>query len=166
MIFVSVGMHHQGFDRLIRAMDALAPSLSDAVVMQIGAGSYEPLNARFFRFASSEEVDALVREARVAVTHCGAGSIISALKYGVPVVVMPRLRRFAEHVDDHQLELARALGQRGGITVLNDAEGLREAIGRATPPPAVSDRRRDLVEALSQCLKELAGKPGREVVTP
>jgi beta-1,4-N-acetylglucosaminyltransferase len=166
VIFVSVGMHHQGFDRLIRAMDALAPSLADAVIMQIGAGSYEPLNARFFRFASSEEVDALVRDARVVVAHCGVGSIISALKHAVPVVVVPRLRRFAEHVDDHQLELARVLGESGRATVLYDVEGLQEAICRATPPPVVSDRQRDLVNALSQCLGELAGKPGREVVTP
>ena len=166
VIFVSVGMHHQGFDRLIRAMDDLATSLGEPVVMQIGASSYEPLSARFFRFASSEEVDALVRDARVVVAHCGVGSIISALKHEVPVVVVPRLRRFSEHVDDHQLELARVLGESGRATGLFDVEGLREAIGRAHPPPVVSDRRRDLINALSRCLEEVAGKPDREVVTP
>jgi len=166
MIFVSVGMHHQGFDRLIRAMDDLDTSLGEPVVMQIGASSYEPRNARYFRFAGNDEVESLMEAARVVVIHCGVGSIISALRHRVPLVVVPRLKRYGEHVDDHQLEVARVLGESGRATVLFDVEGLREAIGRAHPPPVVSDRRRDLINALSQCLEEVAGKPDREVVTP
>ena len=96
MIFVSVGMHHQGFDRLIRAMDDLDTSLGEPVVMQIGASSYEPRNARYFRFAGNDEVESLMEAARVVVIHCGVGSIISALRHRVPLVVVPRLKRFRE----------------------------------------------------------------------
>ena len=166
MIFVSVGMHHQGFDRLIRAMDILAPSLAEPVVMQIGASSYRPRNARYFRFAGSEEVEALSRDARVLVTHCGVGSILTAIRHGVPVVVVARLKRFAEHVDDHQLELARVLSESGKATVVHDVASLGQAIAQATVPPIMDDRRRELVEALSQCLRELAGQPRQEVARP
>ena len=166
MIFVSVGMHPQGFDRLIRAMDILAPSLGEPVVMQIGASSYRPCNARYLRSASSEEVEAVSRRARALVTHCGVGSILTATRHGVPLVVVARLKRFAEHVDDHQLELARVLSESGKATVVHDVASLGQAIAQATVPPIMDDRRRELVEALSQCLRELAGQPRQEVAPP
>ena len=166
MIFVSVGMHHQGFDRLIRAMDTLAPSLGEPVVMQIGASSYRPRNARYFRFASSEEVEALARDARVVVTHCGVGSILTAIRHGVPIVVVPRLRRFAEHVDDHQLEVARVLSESDQVAAVYDMESLPQAIARATVPPVVADRRRDLIAALRQYLRRLADRSRQEVAPP
>jgi beta-1,4-N-acetylglucosaminyltransferase len=166
MIFVSVGMHHQGFDRLIRAMDILAPSLGEPVVMQIGASSYRPRNARYLRFASSEEVEAVSWRASVLVTQCGVGSILTAIRHGVPLVVVARLKRFAEHVDDHQLEVARVLSESGKVATVYDMESLPEPIAQATVPPAVADNRRNLIAGLRQYLLETAGRSGQEVTPP
>ena len=166
MIFVSVGMHHQGFDRLIRAMDDLDTSLGEPVVMQIGASSYEPRNARYFRFAGNDEVESLMEAARVVVIHCGVGSIISALRHRVPLVVVPRLKRYGEHVDDHQLEVARVLSQSGRVTAVYDVERLSEAMTQATVPPGGDDHKRELVDALRQHLQELVGQQGRSVARP
>ena len=132
MIFVTVGTHTDGFSRLVQAMDAIAEQGNEEVVMQIGATSYEPRAARWFRFVSQQEIDELCREARVIVSHAGAGSIISALQYGKPLIVMPRLHRYGEHMDDHQTELATALARTGSILVAYETKDLAGALAATT----------------------------------
>jgi hypothetical protein len=41
---------------------------------------------------------------------------------------MPRLSRLGEHIDDHQVDLARALDDRGRVKRVDDARELRRAI--------------------------------------
>lgn len=124
MIFVMVGTHTDGFARLIRAMDQLAADLDEEMVMQIGATPYEPQYARWFRFTSQQEVDELCQRARVIVSHAGAGSIMSALQCEKPVIVLPRLQKYGEHMDNHQVELARALAESHTILTANDVGDL------------------------------------------
>ena len=46
------------------------------------------------------------REARVIVCHAGIGCIQDALEVKRSLLVVPRLRRFNEHMNDHQVDLA------------------------------------------------------------
>ena len=43
----------------------------------------------------------------IVVTHGGTGVIITAVKKGKKVIAVPRLAKYKEHVDDHQLQLLR-----------------------------------------------------------
>jgi beta-1,4-N-acetylglucosaminyltransferase len=133
VIFVTVGMHHQGFERLVRAMDEAAKSLDEPVVMQIGATNYQPVNASWFRFAEQAEADRLVAEARVNVGHAGIGTVLSAFRCRTPLILVPRRAGQSEHVDDHQLELAYALAETGRIVLVEEptCEALLEAIEKA-----------------------------------
>ncbi|MBI4344794.1 MAG: beta-1,4-galactosyltransferase [Euryarchaeota archaeon] len=140
-----VGTHVQPFERLVRAMDQLAPRLGEEVVIQRGNTGYLPRNARSFAFAQREEMERLNREARIVVTHGGAGSIVYALQSGKPVVAAPRLARYGEHINDHQVELVRALEKGGrviGVYEIGDLEGAIEKAARMEPrvrprPPMV-----------------------------
>jgi len=53
------------------------------------------------------------------VVHCGVGAVLDALSVGRRPIIMPRLRRFGEHVNDHQLELADALGRENLASVVS-----------------------------------------------
>jgi len=130
MIFVTVGMHPQGFERLVRAADELAGQISEPVVVQKGATIYEPVTAEYFDFTDEEEMARWISEARLVVSHGGAGSILSVLRAQKPLVVTPRLSRYGEHIDDHQGELAGALAADGRAFVVEAlAEGqLRKVI--------------------------------------
>lgn len=133
MIFVTVGMHHQGFDRLIAAMDDVAANTDEQVVMQIGSASYEPRRAEWFRFADGERVNDLIASARMVVAHAGAGTIISAFRYQRPLVVVPRRFEHGEHVDDHQIDLAQALASEGKVCLVLEPtlSALLEGIAQA-----------------------------------
>ncbi|AKB33060.1 Beta-1,4-galactosyltransferase CpsIVG [Methanosarcina siciliae HI350] len=129
MIFVTVGSHYQGFDRLVKKMDEIAGKIDEKVIMQIGNTNYKPVNAEYFSFLESfEEILRLNQEARVVVSHAGAGSIITALKEKTSVIVVPRLRRYDEHMNDHQLEIAKAMSENKNITVIYDVEALHDCL--------------------------------------
>ncbi len=154
MIFVTVGTHNQGFDRLVKKMDEIAGDLEEEVVIQRGHTSYEPRNARFFDFASREEMEEWVDKADIIVTHGGAGSIIFALSKNKPVVVVPRLRRYGEHVNDHQIELAKALEKKGRVKAVLDVEDLNRCIQEVKGKTIIS-KKPVMVEEIKKYLREL-----------
>jgi beta-1,4-N-acetylglucosaminyltransferase len=134
VIYATVGTMYLDFPRLIRAMDAIAKDTGERVVIQRGMGRTVPAHCEHFDFKPREEVQALQAEARLIVCHGGIGSVIDALQAGRPLLVVPRLRRFGEHNNDHQLDLAVAVERRGwGRAVLNVADLPRHC---AVPPPA------------------------------
>ena len=107
MIFVTIGAS-RGFPRLITRMDEIAGEIDEEVVIQTGFTEYRPFNARYFTFASHDEILELIQQARILVTH-GASTIVDALRIGHPVIVVPRLKEYGEVINDHQLELCQAL---------------------------------------------------------
>lgn len=130
MIFVTVGTHTQSFNRLLEEIDRLAASkkLKEKVIAQIGHSSYEPKNIEWFRFTTFEKLNTLYKNAKVFVTHGGAGSILNGLSNGNPVVAVPRYKKYNEHVNDHQLDLVRALEKKQKITAVYDIKNLLNAI--------------------------------------
>lgn len=118
MIFVTVGQHPEGFERLVRAADEMAMLVDEPVVIQRGGTRYVPKFARHFDFVTESQVQAWLSRARVVISHGGAGSILNALQVNKPLIVVPRLERLGEVLDDHQLELAETLSQQGRVTVV------------------------------------------------
>lgn len=125
MILVTVGATYYPFDRLLAAVQALD---DDDVVVQHGASTVRPRNARCVEFMSFEDVVEHIRAARVVVTHAGTGSILVALANGKRPIVVPRRRVYGEAIDDHQIDFARALAPSGLITVVEDPRALAEKV--------------------------------------
>jgi len=133
MILVTVGTHNIGFDRLVRAVDELAGLLEEKVIIQRGASTYQPRYAEYFDFTSSQRMESLTSESRLLICQAGAGAILVALRAGRPMIVVPRLKRYGESIDDHQLQLAAVLDAERRAIVVHDvtAVTLREAVVRA-----------------------------------
>jgi UDP-N-acetylglucosamine transferase subunit ALG13 len=126
MIFVTVGTNEAPFDRLVRAIDRLPAA--EEVVAQCGPSSHRPARAVRVDYLAFEELVELVRRARVVVTHAGAGSTMVALANSKRPVVVPRLQRYGEAVDDHQLPFARRLASRRLVTLVEDLAALPETV--------------------------------------
>jgi UDP-N-acetylglucosamine transferase subunit ALG13 len=58
------------------------------------------------------------------------------LANGKRPVVVPRLARFGEAVDDHQLPFARRPAEAGAVTLVEDVAALPEALDAPAEPPA------------------------------
>jgi UDP-N-acetylglucosamine transferase subunit ALG13 len=59
------------------------------------------------------EFEAALAEADLVIAHSGVGSALSALEAGRSPILVPRRVARSEHVDDHQVQVARALSGRG-----------------------------------------------------
>ena len=129
-IFVMIGT--APFPRLVEKMDEIAGRINERVIIQIGRTQYKPKNVEHFDFIEDfSKIQKLCQKARVVVTHSGAGSIMTALEQGTVVITVPRLRRYGEAYDNHQLELPEALSKKGYVKVVYDVEELESALMEA-----------------------------------
>jgi UDP-N-acetylglucosamine transferase subunit ALG13 len=56
------------------------------------------------------------------VAHAGTGSALAALEAGKCAILVPRERAHGEHVDDHQVEMARELAGRSLVVAREAAD--------------------------------------------
>lgn len=66
-----------------------------------------------------------VQAASVIVAHAGMGSILTAMEYGKPILVMPRRGDLGETRNDHQVSSARHFLESGEISVAIDEHELQ-----------------------------------------
>ncbi|HVD49761.1 MAG TPA: glycosyltransferase [Gaiellaceae bacterium] len=153
MIFVTLGTQAYQFDRLLRGLDGIGERL----VVQGGASGFRPRGATWFDYLEYPQLVEQMRSARVVVSHAGVGSVMTSLAEGKRPVVVPRLKRFGEAVDDHQLPFARRLAEGGLLTLVEDVSGLAAAVAE-TPaaPPSLGGESR-LAADLRDYLEELLG---------
>ena len=107
MVFVSLGTQDKKFPRLLEEVDKLIDEgiIKDEVIAQIGQTEYTSKNMKIVDFLNKEDVLKYMKEASFIITHGGVGTILDALTLGKKVIAVARLKKFKEHVNDHQLEI-------------------------------------------------------------
>ena len=131
MIFVTVGTHEQPFDRLIKYVDELKARgvIKEEVIIQTGFSTYIPQHCTWSKLVPYKDMVKYVNEARIVITHGGPATFIMPLQVGKTPIVVPRQKKFGEHVNDHQLEFARAVQRRqGNLIVVENIEGMEKVI--------------------------------------
>lgn len=109
MIFVTVGNHFQSFNRLLREVDELAPRIPQEFVIQRGYSRYRVQNTKYFDFVPIDTAMEYMKMSELVISHAGFGTIMLCKEYGIPILIVPRRKKYGEHMDDHQMEIARAL---------------------------------------------------------
>jgi UDP-N-acetylglucosamine transferase subunit ALG13 len=130
VIFVTVGTTHFPFDRLLSAVAAL--DTDQELVVQRGPSRVSLGNAWVTDFLAFDKLNDHVRRADIVITHAGVGSIMVALSHGKRPVVVPRLERFGEAVDDHQVQVATQLDRTGRVRAVLDLADLGRVVTTAT----------------------------------
>jgi UDP-N-acetylglucosamine transferase subunit ALG13 len=131
MIFVTVGTHEQQFNRLIQHIDELKKELKieEEVIMQIGFCTYIPQHCQWKRLFPYQQMLEFIRKAHIVITHGGPSSIMMVLQEGKHPIVVPRQKKYNEHVNNHQLEFVKFLQKRQrNIIVAEDIESLEKQI--------------------------------------
>ena len=123
MIFLTVGTQFP-FDRLVKAVDKAAGTngFDERIVAQIGESSYCPENYQAVSVLEKAVFDQHFNDADSIISHAGMGTITMALDHRKPLLVMPRLRKYGEVVNDHQLAIATKFEQLGYLLVAYNAE--------------------------------------------
>lgn len=130
MIFVTLGSQKFQFNRLLKKIDKLVAKgvITDRVFAQTGASDCKPKNYEYKDFLDREEFAKIMSECDIVITHGGTGAIIGAVKKGKKVIAVPRLAKYGEHVDDHQLQLIGQFKDQNLICGLDDCSQIEEAL--------------------------------------
>ncbi len=136
MIFVTVGTQDKEFRRLLEEVERLIKSgkINETVVAQIGNTKFstdlDNSKMHLIEFTTPREVDALIENASFIITHGGVATIIEGLNRGKKIIAVPRLKKYKEHVNDHQLQIIENFGESGFIIGLHGVEELECALER------------------------------------
>jgi UDP-N-acetylglucosamine transferase subunit ALG13 len=130
LILLSVGTQLP-FERLVRAVDHWADATARTdVVAQIGPSTYAPRVLNAFPFLGPDAFRELQSAATIMISHAGMGSILTAMEYGKPIIIMPRDHLRGEHRNGHQLATAERFKDVPGIYVAFNEEGLADLLTR------------------------------------
>lgn len=146
-------------DRLLSGLEKVANKHSSIKVKaQAGRSSYESGVVEIIQSLSPDEFEASVNNCDIFVSHAGMGNVLLAAQLNKPLIIMPRQESFGEHINDHQVDTARAFTHRAGVTVVNNDEELEAAILSAVKSPKVesvqSNQQNDSRKTLISSIRE------------
>lgn len=130
MIFVTLGSQKFQFNRLLIEVDRLIEEgkITEKVFAQTGYSDYKPKNYKFNKFLNRDEFNDIMSKCDKVITHGGTGAIIGAVKKGKKVIAIPRLSKYGEHVDDHQLQITKQFSDMNLSRSINKIDELEECL--------------------------------------
>lgn len=121
-IFVTVGSTYP-LDRLVKEIDNVGKNKNYEIFAQIGESNYTPKKTKFEKFLSYEKMQEKIKWSDIIISHAGVGTIIDALNQNKQLLLFPRLKKYDEAVDDHQIEICKAFEKKYNIKyTLNEKE--------------------------------------------
>ena len=128
MIFVTLGSQKFQFNRLLKEIDRLIEQgkINEEVFAQIGYSDYKPKNYKYKAFLDRDEFTYIMSKCDKVITHGGTGAIISAIKKDKKVIAIPRLSKYGEHVDDHQIQIVKQFDKMNFISACSDIKNLND----------------------------------------
>lgn len=130
MILVMLGTQKNDFSRLLKAIESCINNgtIQEEVIVQAGSTKYKAEKMQIFDLIGREELDNYKKQANLIITHGGVGSIVGALKMNKKVIAVPRLKKYGEHVNDHQKQIVENFNSKGYIKGIHDITELEQAI--------------------------------------
>ncbi|BDZ31312.1 glycosyltransferase [Lactiplantibacillus sp. WILCCON 0030] len=159
MIFVTVGTHEQSFKRLIAGIDELvaAGAITEEVFIQLGYTTHQPDHCPYTDFLSYSEMDQKMRTADTIICHGGPATFMNALSLGKRTIVVPRLKKFNEHVNDHQLTFTKRVIDSGyDLEMVTDIKQLGSVLATSKGASRIpTSHNREFVNGLAAQMKIL-----------
>ena len=157
MIFVTLGTQDKTFPRLLEAVEQI--DTEQEIIMQVGSTEFKTKkkNIKIYKYLSPKKFNEYMIKAEVIITHAGVGTIIQGLKLHKKMIVAPRLKKFKEHVNDHQMQILQTFSESGYILPLNDFSQLDKLLKKKfTPKKFVSNNER-FINKLDVEINKLTG---------
>ena len=121
MVLITVGTQKQEFNRMFELVRKSKELKKEELIVQRG---YTKCNnskrIKAFDFIPLEQMEEYISKADIIISHGGVGTIFSAIKKGKKVIAIPRLEKYGEHINDHQIEICEELEKEGYILYYKD----------------------------------------------
>ncbi len=129
MIFLTVGTLFP-FDRLVSAVDDAVASgkITEEVFAQIAEGAKPPKHIEYVETIDKDAFDRVIFDCSCMISHAGMGSIQAALNWKKPLLVMPRLHKYGEHINDHQVATAVKFEELGHVLAVYEEDKISQRL--------------------------------------
>ena len=130
MILVLLGTQNNSFHRLLNEIEKNIENgnINEEVIVQAGYTKFKSDKMKIFNLTSKEKLQELIKQASFVITHAGVGSIEMSLEQNKKIIAVPRLKKYGEHVNDHQKDIKQKLDEKGCIIGIDDVSELGIAL--------------------------------------
>lgn len=146
MILVLLGTFKIDFRRPIIAIEDAVRNgeVKEEVIVQAGHTAFSSDLLTIRDFINPKELDELYQRAEIIVTHGGVGSILRGFRMNKKIIAVPRLYKFKEHVDDHQLDILEEFSKLNYLIYWHENDTFVDVLAKArkfVPSPFVSTKK-------------------------
>lgn len=133
MILILLGTQDKPFERILKAVSKEIDkgNIKEKVVAQTGCTLFSHEKIKTFDFTTKEEIEELIKKARIIITHAGVGTIIECIENDKKVIVVPRLKKYGEHTNDHQLQITKEFSEKKYVLPLYDTRKLSDVLEKS-----------------------------------
>ena len=118
MIFVTVGTQKIKFTRLFKYLENIR---DEKVIIQSGFNEVKVKdNYEIYKNIPFYDMKKYIDNCDILITHGGPDNIFYALSKKKKVIVVPRMSKYSEHINDHQIEICEELEKEGYILYYKD----------------------------------------------
>ena len=133
MILVTLGTQDKTFTRLLDSIqkEIDKENKKEEVIVQAGFTKYESKDMEIFDLIDREKFNDLIKKCDILITHGGVGSILNGLKKGKRIIVCPRLAKYKEHMNNHQVQIVEQFVKKNYILAYNEGDDLGKVLKKA-----------------------------------
>lgn len=130
MILITLGTQDKQFTRLLDMVQEQINkgNIQDKIIVQAGYTKYESKDMEIFDLIDRDKFADLISKCDLLITHGGVGSIITGLQHDKKVIVAPRLAKYNEHMNNHQLQIVNNFSKKGYILPLYENDDLNKVL--------------------------------------
>ena len=133
LIFVALSTQDKPFTRLLKAIEKeiINGTIKDKVIVQAGITKYESKYMEIFDLVPGGEYDEYIKNCNLLITHGGVATILTGIRNNKKVIAVPRLKKYGEHVNDHQTQIIKQFKKDGYIMSCTDLNKLGKIIEKS-----------------------------------
>ena len=126
MILITLGTQDKEFKRILFDVEKEIKNgnIKDEVIVQAGHTSFKSKYMKIIDFIEVDKFNDFIKKCDILITHGGVGSIITGLNNNKKVIAVPRLKKYGEHTNDHQLQIVENFTKKGYILAYNESDRL------------------------------------------
>lgn len=158
MILITLGTQDKEFTRVLEKVDELITKkvIKEEVIVQAGHTKYKSKNMKIFDYVSKKKLEEYMENANFIITHAGVGTIFDALKKDKNIIAIPRLSKYKEHNNDHQIQIVEEFSKEGFILPVYEMDELEEAIKKTKKfkPNKYKSNNQNMIKLVSDYIDE------------
>ena len=163
MIFVTAGTTIFPFRRLeelVLELQSLYPNKEIIFQNSCVVTRSFPETVKVIDFAALTVFESYIKKAEILIVHAGYATVMQSLQHAfTKPIVMPRLRCYKEHVNDHQLYFARFMQKQKLVTVIEKEDQIQSVLKKNIYNPLIVNRYLEKVDQRKEKLiRELISK--------